>query len=155
MGRSLRIITKGDIRRGNLYSILVIILLLACFGAWVYINQLWTAQALAVDATVLSIENSPRGPLAVIEWQVDGKHYRRAAEGAPSTVGGELEVRYLPSEPQRALTTTEWQAEPQRLIGLPALIVFVLLSLLRIWMHFHGPRRADDREVVARVMERD
>ncbi len=155
MGYHQRIITKGDILRSNIFSVLVLLLLACAFAGWLYINRMWTVQAQVASATTTAAASTPQGPGAVIEWQVADKTYRRLAFGAALTVGATTEVRFLPASPERALTATEWQDEPARMLALPLLIAFVLICLLKLWMIYRGPRRADDRTVAAKVTERD
>lgn len=150
-----RIITKGDILRSNIFSVLVILFLACAFAGWVYINRLWTVQAQVTTATTVATANTPQGPGAVIEWQVGETTYQRVAFGAALTVGDTSEVHFLAHAPARALTATEWQDEPARLLALPMLVGFVLICLFKLWMIYWGPRRADDRKVVAEVLERD
>ncbi|MBI3148949.1 MAG: hypothetical protein HYZ17_10615 [Betaproteobacteria bacterium] len=150
-----RIITKGDILRSNIFSVLVILFLASAFGGWVYINRMWTEQAQVATARTIATATTPQGPGAVIEWQAGEKTYQRVAFGAPTTVGDTTEVHFLAEAPERALTATEWQDEPARLLALPMLAVFVLICLFKLWMIYWGPRRADDRKVVAEVLERD
>lgn len=156
MGQYKVAITKGAILRDNIVSSLVLLLIVCCFGAWVHVNNKWQGQGIRTTATVISIQDSEKGRLAVIQWQANGRLYSRATDGHTDEVGSEQEVRYLPAEPSRALTVLEVDGEAARIIGTPALVVFGLIQLLGVWLRSGwGPRRADDDTVVAEITERD
>lgn len=156
MGQYKRAITKGDIFRDVVYSSFVLLLIVSCFGAWVHINNKWQAQAVRVTATVIRIQDSDQGRLAVIQWQANGRVYSRTTAGYSDEVGSEQEVRYLPEKPDRALTFLEVDGEAARVIGTPAMVAFGLITLLVAWMNSPwGPRRHDEHDVVAEVTEHD
>lgn len=152
--RRTRRITRGDILRDNVYSLLNVLIL--CVMAWQYLRITgdWGERAVTVTATTIAIENSSRGPEALIQWQASGATYVRRTEFGPMEVGQQMDVHYLPEEPERALPFLEVDREPQRVIGTPAVVAFCLNGLLKIWLIKWGPRRRGDDDVVAEVPDR-
>jgi hypothetical protein len=154
--RTTRRITKGDILRDNIYSTLIVVLLGVMAWQYFRISSTWRERGVPVTVTTVRFEDSAReGPLAVIEWQANGRTYSRPTAYGPNEVGKQMDAFYLPEEPERALPFLEVDKEPQRIIGTPAVVAFALIGLFKIWLIYYGPRRKDDRELVAEVPDRD